>query len=245
VFGWDNWQQQAVESMKRPRLIETTRGTIFDHKSIPIALDEACIDAAVDFRAVVEPPDPVWVKEQAIARVRRELGDAYGKTAAEQRKRRIDDAVKAVEHDLGEMWTALAAELNAKDPAAALEQIEDTRRGIVERVRMRRRYVWYHKYQKAVDEKKGVAAPWYAKWLLDDETEGGPDIDNFIEDVGEQEAAHPILHDISNDTLIRLKKSRDRYPGLTFVDSTVRRYPYKNVASHVLGRLSKVMAEDI
>src|SRR3954465_13670179 len=90
VFGRDDWQRQAEESRKRPRLIETTRGTIFDHTGKPIALDAACIDAAVDFRAVLDPPAPAWVKEQAIARVRRDLGDAYGKTPPEERKQRID-----------------------------------------------------------------------------------------------------------------------------------------------------------
>ncbi|MGB7158276.1 MAG: penicillin-binding transpeptidase domain-containing protein [Tepidisphaeraceae bacterium] len=244
VFGRDHWQQQAVESMKRPRLIETTRGRILDARGEPIALDVACIDAAVDYRAILEPPDPTWLNAQAIARVRRDLADSYWKVTPEERKRRIDDEAKAVKHDIGQMWKALALELDKSDPAAALERIETTRRGIVERVQMRRRYVWYHKYRQAVDEKKGETAPWYSRWLLEDQGEG-LDVDNFVEDVGEQEAPHTILHNIDNDTLIRLKKSRDKYPGLAFIDSTQRYYPFHNVASHVLGRLSKVMQEDI
>jgi cell division protein FtsI/penicillin-binding protein 2 len=244
VFGREHWQTQAVESMKRPRLIETTRGTIFDAKGEPIAIDEACIDAAVDFRAISEPPDPDWLRNQAIARVRRDLGDSYWKVSVDDRKERIAKQTLAVKQDLTDMWRALAEELDPKNPKAALERIDDTRRGIIERVQMRRRYVWYQKYQDAVKDQKGVTAPWYSKWLLEDQGEG-PDVDNYIEDVGEQEAAHPILHNITPETLIRLKKNRDRYPGLAFIDSADRQYPFGNAAAHVLGRLSKVMHQDI
>jgi penicillin-binding protein 2 len=209
------------------------------------------MDAAVDFRAVVEPPDEAWLTEQAVARARRELGDQYSKVSVDERRQRIKDAKEAVQTDLGEMWNALADELAKKnatserrDRGAAMEEIEAIRRATVERVRMRRRYVWYHKYQRAVEEQKGVTAPWYAKWLLEGDAEG-PDVDNFLEDVGEQEAPHPIIHDIDNDAFIRLKKNLDRYPGLSFPPSTVRHYPYNNVAAHVIGRLSKVMSEDI
>ncbi|HEV2296088.1 MAG TPA: penicillin-binding transpeptidase domain-containing protein [Tepidisphaeraceae bacterium] len=255
VFGRDHWQRQAVESMKRPRLIETTRGRIIDAKGKIIALDEACIDAAVDFRAILSPPDADWLRGQAIARVRRDLGDSYWKVSTDERKERILKQTAAVRDDLGGMWRVLAEELARKenggaDPsprqlAVALERIEETRRSIVERVQMRRRYVWYHKYRQAVEEKKDERSPWYAKWIMGEQAGDGPDVDNFMEDVGEQEAPHAILHKIDNDVLIRLKKSRHKYPGLAFIDSADRYYPYENVASHVLGRLSKVMREDM
>ena len=255
VFGRTYWQEQAAESMKKSRLIETTRGTIFDAKGRAIAQDVACIDAAVDYRAVMEPPEPTWLSAQAIARVRRDLGDSYWKVSADERRERINKQTLAVKNDLNEMWRALAEELarmgkpeehsiSAAELAAALEKIEDTRRAIVERVQMRRRYVWYHKYREAVKEQKDVVAPWYSKWLSDDQADG-PDVDNFLEDVGEQEAAHPILHNISSEAHIRLKKSRQKYPGLTLIPGGNRDYPFANVASHVVGRLSQVMREDV
>jgi len=255
VFGRSYWQEQAAESMRKSRLIETTRGTIFDAKGRAIAQDVACTDAAVDFRAVIEPPDPTWLKAQAIARVRRNLGDGYWKVSADERTERIDKQKLVVKSDLDEMWRVLAEELaragkpegnsvSAAELATALEKIEDTRRAIVERVQMRRRYVWYSKYRDAVREQKDVVAPWYSKWLSDDQADG-PDVDNFTEDVGEQEAPHPILHNISSDAYIRLKKSRQKYPGLTLIPGANRDYPFANVASHVVGRLSQVMREDV
>src|SRR5688500_585392 len=255
VFGRSYWQEQAAESMRKSRLIETTRGMIFDAKGRAIAQDVACTDAAVDFRAVIEPPDPTWLKAQAIARVRRNLGDGYWKVSADERTERIDKQKLVVKSDLDEMWRVLAEELaragkpegnsvSAAELATALEKIEDTRRAIVERVQMRRRYVWYSKYRDAVREQKDVVAPWYSKWLSDDQADG-PDVDNFTEDVGEQEAPHPILHNISSDAYIRLKKSRQKYPGLTLIPGANRDYPFANVASHVVGRLSQVMREDV
>ena len=100
VFGRNYWQQQATDAMKKSRLIETTRGTIFDAKGKPIALDVACTDAAVDYRAVLDTPDPTWVAAQAVARVRRDLGDGYGKISSDARKQRIDKQKLVVVQDL-------------------------------------------------------------------------------------------------------------------------------------------------
>ena len=60
-----------------------------------------------------------------------------------------------------------------------------------------------------------MIAPWYSKWLSDDGGDG-PDVDNFLEDVGEQEAPHTILHNIDNGAVIRLKSRGRNIRGWRF-----------------------------
>ena len=65
--------------MERPHLVESPRGNILDRSgNHKLAVDEPCIDACVDYRAVQDPPDEDWVKARALERLHgRWGGDAY------------------------------------------------------------------------------------------------------------------------------------------------------------------------
>src|SRR5689334_12455105 len=69
VVNADYWRQEAVESMKRWQLVETTRGSLLDHHGRPIAMDQPCIDACVDYRVIGDEPDPKWLEERARQRL--------------------------------------------------------------------------------------------------------------------------------------------------------------------------------
>src|SRR5215207_1621370 len=86
VLGREHWQRQAVEAGKRRELIETTRGSIIDAKGQVLALDEPCVDACVDYRALIDPPDPAWLAEQAGERLARTLGREYTGASKDRRK---------------------------------------------------------------------------------------------------------------------------------------------------------------
>src|SRR4051794_34094138 len=62
------WKELAAKLMNRTTRVDTPRGRIFDRRGRKIAYDEACIDAAVDYRAIVQEPE--WVRAQAKARLR-------------------------------------------------------------------------------------------------------------------------------------------------------------------------------
>ena len=240
VFGVDHWRQQAVESMRRPRQLETTRGRILDRKGEELAVDQACIDACVDFRAITDPPDAKWVRQRAIDRLTQSLGQAFLGRPVRERTAMIDEEVKVVLADIDAMWGALARESGRK-----LEEVEEARLNVRQRVEMRRRVVWYARYRKALREHADKdPGPWYRRWLIDD-TEQAPELDHFLEDVAEQEEAHPIVRDISNETLITLKKNQERYPGLVLRPGVRRRYPWGEVAAHTIGRIGRVTREDL
>src|SRR5947207_9765387 len=100
------WRKQASETLRRRTLIDPVRGDIVDLNGELLATDTACIDAAVDFRAIDE--DPAWLKQQATARLVAKMGSDYRRSDAETRKKLVDDETKRVLADIANMWKVLA-----------------------------------------------------------------------------------------------------------------------------------------
>jgi len=252
VFGSGYWKDQAATAMKRHQLVETTRGPILDYKGRSIAIDVACIDAAVDYRAVTHPPDPKWVEAKALDRLHARGFRRPAKSAREAEVQKVLEDVEA-------MWATLAR-VSAKPGETfteAMARIEETRHSIEQRVAMRRRYVWHRNFEKAAarheEESKGPA-PWYRKWLGDrgdekgadgEEENDGPRLDQFAVEVAEQTEPHVILRAIDTETNNLLGKNIEQFPGLVLRPSTHRYYPYEQAACHLLGRVARVDRDDM
>src|SRR5437667_9413294 len=67
IIGGEYWRKKAEESSRRSVTIETERGRITDFRGRILAADEPCLDAAVDYRAIVR--DGEWMQEIARGRV--------------------------------------------------------------------------------------------------------------------------------------------------------------------------------
>jgi penicillin-binding protein 2 len=230
VLGRAQWRDRAADLMKRSQMIETTRGRILDIKGRPIAVDRPCIDACVDYRAIVQSPDLHWLKRVARRRLAaRGLG-----------REMLDQEIEQVRADLKIMW-AQFAKLSNLTP----EQIDEIRQSIVRKVEMRRRYVWFHRYEQARrGQENKDPGPWYRRWLLDDSGDA-PEMDQFDVEVAEQTDSHVILRAITADISNELGKNTDRWPWLELRPSTHRVYPYGPSACHILGNLSRVNREDL
>src|SRR5687768_12804134 len=74
VLNHKHWEGAAVRAGTRSEHIATRRGVIRDFKGVAIAVDEPCVDACVDFRALAPNPDKAWVEELAKARLRERMG---------------------------------------------------------------------------------------------------------------------------------------------------------------------------
>ena len=184
------WKIQAIEAMKRPKLVETTRGNILDRKGEILAVDKPCIDACVDYRGLTSPPDADWVKQKATDRLKTRLGEGWDKLSRKQKNVMRIEEMTAVREDIAQIWGRLA-----RASGRSLEEIEDARDAIVLRVQMRQRVVWYMRYKEAVAKagQKVEKAHWQ-KWLLS----GGDDamgVDSFHVTVSEQLESHVILRD--------------------------------------------------
>lgn len=241
VWQKDDWQAKAIEVMKRSRPIETVRGRILDVKGRVIALDRPCIDACVDFRALVSPPDPKWVEQVAGERLRARLRDDYKQIPKPKRLEMIKDESQRVVADIDRMWGRLA-QVSGRSP----EEIEAARSDVVKRINMRRRYVWYHNYQIALKKyEQREPPPAWRRWLID-ETADMPTEENFTKlTLDEEDDAHPILKSINTDVQNNLLKHIEEYPGLKLLSGVERYYPYNDAACHLLGQLSRVTREDL
>jgi penicillin-binding protein 2 len=237
-----HWQSLAEQSMRRGQLIETTRGRILDARGKVLATDAPCIDVCVDYRALTDPPDEKWIRGMAIRRLR-VRSDEYRLTDALRRRELITQEMQQVLSEIDAMWNTLA-----RLGGTTRAEIDATRREIVKRVELRRRTVVLHRYQQAVQEKQQKSQdrvePWYRSWLVDESSQA-PQLEDFDVTLAEQNEAHVILRNVDNATHVQLEKQIGQYPGLVLRPGVKRQYPYGAVAAHVIGRLSRVTADDL
>jgi cell division protein FtsI/penicillin-binding protein 2 len=246
IFQHDHWRTQAAELMKRDEFIETARGAILDRNGRQLAVDAPCTDACVDYRAIMEEPDPQWLKDRATENLKSRLGDQFRQTfRSPQWESVLNDEENHLSEDISAMWGELAI-VGDKTP----EQIDQIRADIVQRVEMRKRYIWWRNYDKSeAKSKRENSSSWYRKFLSDtapDET--GPDaaeVDKFEVEVGEETSPHMILHNIPPEIQVRLARQEDRFFCLSLVPSKYRQYPFGRAACNVLGYLGTARPEEI
>ena len=238
----DKWTALAQKRLEDVESIETTRGRILDYRGRELAVEAACLDVVVDYRAITNPPDEAWVREIARGRLRTRLGEAYSKAPSDRRGQLLDEQILQVKQDIEQMWQMLG---NEKLTGVNAEQIEERRRQIVQRVQMRQRYLWYANYVEA-EKKQTASGPsaWWAKWL----SEGNStelQLNSFDVEVKEQKLGHVVLSAAEPELANYLGKNLERFPGLELRPGQHRSYPYGATACQVLGYLSHVNDKDI
>jgi penicillin-binding protein 2 len=229
------WRSEAADLMKRWEPVETTRGSILDRKGRVLAFDAPCIDACVDYRAIVEDPDEDWLRQIAQKRLVDELGDQYAQVRRSDKwPGMLDAEVAQAQNDLTAMWAELAR-VSGKSP----DDLDDLRRSIVERVEMRRRYIWWRDYEHASKQSASGKSPrWYRDFLMDSGSD--EDIDQFELDVAEQTEPHVILPAVDPVTQAILARQENRFFALSLRPSKHREYPYARSACHLMGMLRQV-----
>jgi penicillin-binding protein 2 len=239
----DYWRREASDALKKVRYLDTDRGAIVDRKGHELAVDRPCVDACVDYSAIVYPADEKWLRNVAVVRLRTRLGDSWAHTPKKQREKLSEQEMPAVQNDVNTMWDKLA-ELSNRPR----EEIEEIRQSVRRRVEIRKKYVWYQNYERALKKEGGESSESdgtkFEKWLTG-ESADGPPIDKFSVTVAEETMPHVILRAISLDVQNELGRHIDRYPGLVLRPGLHRYYPFEDVACHVLGHIGKVKQEDL
>ena len=246
IFARDYWRDRAVALTRRDEFVETERGSILDREGRPLACDAPCVDACVLYPAIPDDPDPQWLANCAISNLKNRFGDKYGPSVHSPAwqtgkwKSILDDETQRVQDDLNAMWRELA-EVGNKSP----DEIDQIRADIVQRVEMRKRYVWWHNYDDAMRKSDpGNSTSWYRRFLSDTAPDESS-LDKFEVEVGEETQPHMILHNISPQVQARMARERDRFFCLVLTPSKFRQYPYGRVACNVLGYLQTARPEEI
>jgi len=243
VLQREYWRQQAADALKKVRYTETIRGAILDRKGNVLAEDRPCVDVCVDYRAIVHPADDKWVKDVAGGRLRARMGEAWERASKKQREHLRDVEADAVRKDIDDMWAKLA-----DVSGDSREEIEQTRQSILQRVEMRKKYVWYHNYQQAMkNDGDASSAETESKWekWLSGESSDAPEIDKFAVTVADEEIPHVVVHAISLEVQNELGRHQEKYPGLVLRPGTHRYYPFDDVACHVVGHIGRVNHDDV
>ncbi len=92
-------------------------------------------------------------------------------------------------------------------------------------------------------------SPWWRRWLLG-EGDAPPELAEFEEPVADEEQAHVVLRDLSNQQYNALVKLQADLPpelsnALVLRASRTRAYPMARAAAHVIGRLAEVGPDDV
>jgi penicillin-binding protein 2 len=241
VAQGEEWRKEASAALQKTSPIETTRGSILDRNGQKLARDRACTDACVMYYALTPQANAKWLAKYAINRLRTRVGDGWTRMPSAARKRMVDDEMPAVQRDIDAMWAKLA-----RLSGQPLEDIEHARQTILQRVEMRKKYIWYQSYLRATKTGNGKSdpEPKWEKWLSG-ESDDAPEIDKFTVTVGEEQQSHVVLHDISMELQNELGRHPEQFPGLMLKPGLTRYYPYDDVACHVLGHLGKVTRKDL
>lgn len=236
VFERDDWQIAAADVMTKPEMLSTSRGALLDCKGRIIAEDNSCFDACVDFDALPDLPESAWLHQIAVARVN---ARSDAKTLSKsQRISLIEAEQQQVLTDLDTTWKTLAIAGNV-----SLEQIDDLRHSIVQKVESRGEAVTNLRFAAAKKEQQDKPpAKWYERIFNEGEGEE-LNRDDYRVDLAESHQPHPILRAIDNDTRNRLSMLGQRFPWVKVLPSVQRIYPYGAVAPQLIGRESAVTRE--
>ncbi|MGN6503986.1 MAG: peptidoglycan D,D-transpeptidase FtsI family protein [Tepidisphaeraceae bacterium] len=229
------WEDKASHNLIDEEQLPTTRGRILDVKGRELAIDQPCIDACVDSRAIPFEPDSAWVRNTARSRLKLKI-DHFNELPLADRKKLLDSEMIRVKDDINTMWSDLAR-LSKQTP----EQMDEIRRQIVRQVETRRRLVWYRKYKSAAASQPSEPR-WY-DWLVG---KTQVTLDNFADvHVAEETQQQVILPHIDYALRNELNRNIDHYPGLKLREGVTRVYPYGAVACQAIGRLAPVTPDDI
>lgn len=243
IVEHDEWVKQAAESMKRTQLVETVRGSILDRNGNLLAVDQPCVDVCVDYRGITIPPDEKWLIEQAEARLKAKMGEEWDHLPRSKRHQLREAEAPSVAADLKAMWLDLAAKSGHN-----LQEIDEIRQAIVNKVAMRQRMAWYANYKRALkqEENRKDEAEW-RRWLVAGTATEQMTPENYVVHVAEESEAHVIIHAADSTLQIYLGKHLDQFPGLQLRASVHRTYSaeFANAVSHLMGHVSRVTKDDV
>lgn len=231
----------------------TVRGRVLDRKGRVLALDKPGFDVMVSFPVITEE----WAYDQALRQARRENRADWFKTSAKQRDELARRLLPPFEQRQREVWQRLSRVLGI--PKEELDAKRNDIRARVQRTVSATKLRWL---EQRVEKFGPVNDRGEEMTIRDVDRPLGVELDAFT-----------IARGASEDKLFELRRIESDLPGVQIVESAVRVYPYENmevtldtstyprqiskgttdkltfqvkgVATHILGWMRGIRAEDL
>ena len=225
---------------ERTETIPSPDGRIISADGTVLAEDVLQIGLSVHYRWLEDPPNPLWLKQQALARLER----------SERRdKARAQSEVETVLKERERLWTDLA-EITRASPAqlaAARREVQDR----VERIRERAEDVRWERrlaLERAAEPATNAEARWWeSAWSSVVTTLTTPPRREAEEPlvVEEELSYHPVLLEIDPAVATSIEGHPAQFPGVRITEAARRVYPHSGTAPHVVGVRRPVDAEGV
>lgn len=218
----DHYAAEAEKSMRYVRSLATHRGDILDRNGRTLATDLACSEFRMDFRALL------------VDRVRRDtrrLMEQEG-LSADRAQRRVEQRLDEIgELELLVRWMGRRARVIARDERIGEDQAMEL---LVTRV------------AATIDRAAAVAG--VSRSVLESNADTVIDrVSTWRRRVGtllaEEVASHAVLDGLDDRTASLLRDEAPNMIGASVGPSTMRDYPYGDIACHVIGRVGRVSRE--
>ncbi|MBW3541190.1 MAG: hypothetical protein KY476_13055, partial [Planctomycetes bacterium] len=193
----------------------------------------------INYRWTQEPPDPLWLKRQALERLSR---------AERADDRKVEAATEAILAERRAMWRRLS-ELTG----VSLAELQSERQAIQNRVErmvaaVEERRGAVHAAAKAAEpEIPADASAWERAWntvvtTLTTSPERA-DLDPLT--LPEQDANHRLLDGLSLEVAAEIESHPEMFSGLSTERTSRRRYPEQTIAAHVVGVRRPIADEEL
>jgi penicillin-binding protein 2 len=218
--------------------IPARHGRILAADGSVLAGEDARYDLQMNYRLIQEPADERWLRGEALRNLDRVERKDKQKVAAEKER-----VLKRRE----ELWEAVA-----KLTGRSSQELAETRLQVQNRVVQLRKDVLRQRAErqeqlnaKPVDSTVPASAGWASIWTqvrkeLTEPPTRSLDAEPLIEEVG----SHTIVSGVDADVKAEIEAHRERYPGLRIDVQTRRVYPQGELASHLIGSRTLLLADE-
>ena len=228
------YRAAAARPQRRIESVVAPRGRIYSADGRLMADHRQSIALAVHYRFFEDPPDPIWLRRQARARVdRRHRSDPV---RLEQAEREFLQWREAQMTRLAELC-GLSSDVWKRRTAAIQSRVER----IVARVNQRA------DRRPAQADPASSASLFGRLWakLIDALRSAGEAADGPPIVVAEQRQHHIVVDDLSSEAVEAIRREFESVPSIRLIPQTKRFYPQGATAAHLIGYMGAIGPEEI
>jgi penicillin-binding protein 2 len=224
----DLYASEFDRTVERFEPIASHDGRIIAAGGEVLAEDRDVFSVKVHYRWLEEPPDTMWLKGQALARLDRQ---------ARRDRERVARETQAVLQSRERLWTGLAQLTGLSRESLSV------RRNVIQR-RVEQIYALVDERRNANENRTDTdaSAPssrplWQRAWQAIVAALTTPPERDFHEPlvIREQLDYHVLLSDVPLETIVEIEAHPEQYPGTRLAVTTRRIYPQGPAAAHLVG----------